>query len=230
MGQEDGGRQLRNSRRNPRVKTRIGISPVIGIYKPNKYHTSNSRQKMAFCFSLKEEIRLDKKNREFLMIGIDYMLHGVNFNSYYFYKDSLKLYTGNMNYKYKLTIHEVDFPIQFKHSLQKENNAVFTSYLFAGYCYRWIVASKLIVEENGNEIINQPERLTFKSPAFNPVNSSFFSAGFGFQKNQPLNYRAVYAELQIRYGLSPFYFSENFAPTSLYTTGHFIYLTVGVKL
>lgn len=227
--QEDGGKKLRNKRNNPIVKTRISLSPVLGIYTPNKNHTSNAKQKMAFCFSIKEEFRLNKKNKDFLMIGAEYMLHGVNFNSYYFYSDSLKLYNGKMNYKYQLTIHEVDFPIQLKHSFQKETNAIFSSYIFAGYCYRWIVASNLKVDNNGNEIVNQSERTPFKSPAFNSVNSSFLTAGFGFQKNTPLNYKAIFAELQFRYGLSPFYFNENFTPSSLYITSHFIYLTIGFK-
>jgi hypothetical protein len=52
--QEDGGKQLRNKRKNPVVKTRIGISPVLGLYRSNKHHTSGAKPKMAFNFSLKE--------------------------------------------------------------------------------------------------------------------------------------------------------------------------------
>jgi len=227
--QEDGGKKLITKRNNPIVRSRISLSPVLGMYTPNKNHTSNAQQKMAFCFSIKEEFRLNKKNKDFLLIGAEYMLHGVNFNSYYFYSDSLKLYNSKMNYKYQLTIHEIDFPIQLKHSFQKETNAIFSSYIFAGYCYRWILASNLKVDINGNEILNQSERISFKSPAFNSVNSSFLLAGFGFQKNIPLNYKAIFAELQFRYGLSPFYLNEKFTPSSLYIASHFIYLTIGFK-
>lgn len=229
FSQEDGGIKLRNKRKNPLVKNRIGISPVIGLYKPNKNHTKNTQQKKSFCISVREEFRLDKTNREFLMIGAEYMLHGLSFNSYYFYSDSLKLYNGNMNYKYNLTLHEIDFPILLKHSFQKETNKIYSSYIFAGYCYRWMVASRLKVDYNGNELISANQKITFKSPAFNPVNSSFFSAGFGIQKNIPLDYRAFFAEVQVRYGLSPFYFNDSFTPSSLYTTSHFFHATVGYK-
>jgi hypothetical protein len=229
--QEDGGKRLRNARKNPRVKTRIGISPVIGLYKTNKNHTAYTRPKMAFNISLKEEIRLDRNNKDFLMIGAEYMFHGLNFNSYYFYSDSLQLYTADrLRYKYSLTIHEVDFPIQLKHSFQKETNTIFSSYIFAGYCYRWLIESNLKVTENGNELVNQREPLKFKSPAFNPVNSSFFNIGAGFQKNTTLMHNAIYAEIQFRYGLSPFYFNESFAPSSMFTNSHFIMLTVGFKI
>ncbi len=229
--QEDGGKQLRNRRKNPYVKTRIGFSPVVGLYKANKSHTSSTKPKMSFNISLKEEIRLDRHNLNFLMVGAEYMLHGVSFNSYYFYSDSLQLYTPErMRYKYNLTIHELDFPIQLKHSFQKETNTIFSSYIFAGYCYRWIFEGHLKVDEDGNELVNKYEAYKFKSPAFNPVNSSFFNFGAGFQKNTPLRHNAVYAELQLRFGLSPFYFNESFAPSSMYTSSHFILLTVGVKI
>ena len=229
--QDDGGIRLRTRRKNPIVKTRISISPVLGIYRSNKHHTSGTKPKMAFNFSLKEEIRLDKNNQNFLLVGVEYMLHGVNINSYYFYADSLQLYTPErLKYKYSLTIHELDFPVLLKHSFQKETNAIFTSYIFAGYCYRWIIQSHLKVTENGNELVDQYETLKFKSPAFNPVNSSFLAMGGGFQKNTTLRHNAVFAEIQFRYGLSPFYFNESFAPSSMYINSYFVLLTVGFKI
>lgn len=229
--QEDGGKQLRNKRENPHVKTRISVSPVLGIYKTNTHHATAAKPKMAFNISIKEEIRLDQHNKDFLMIGAEYMLHGVSFNSYYFYSDSLQIYTADrLKYNYNLTVHELDFPILVKHSFQKETNSIFSNYMFAGYCYRWIFEGNLSVSDSGNELINQYELYKFKSPAFNAVNSSFLTAGVGFQKNTPLRHNAVFAELQFRYGLSPFYFNESFAPSSMYTNSHFVLLTVGFKI
>lgn len=228
--QEDGGKKLRNKRKNPIVKTRIGFSPVLGLYKPNKNHTSGTKQKLSYAVSLKEEIRLDKNNRCFFMVGVDYMYHGLSFNSYYFHDDSIHFYNKSMNAKYNLTIHELDFPLQFKYSLKKENNSIFSSYLFAGYCYRWLLDNKLKVDYNGEDVADKRANLTFKLPAFSSMNSSFLSAGIGIQKNTPLRQNAVFAELQIRYATSPMYLQENFTPSSLYINSHFIYLTVGVKL
>ena len=230
-GQEDGGEKLRIHRKNPFVKTRISVSPVLGFYFSNPNHTTSAHQKMAFCISLKEEIRLTKQNRDYLLIGAEYMFHGVGFKSYYFYPDSIQLYTPDRErFTYDLTIHEIDFPIQLKHSFQKETNTIFSSYIFGGYCYRWLVASQLKVSENGNELINKAETLTFKSPAFNPTNSSFLNVGFGVQKNTLLRHNAIFAELQFKYALSPMQFFESFAPSSMYINGHFIYITVGFKI
>lgn len=230
FSQDDGGKRLRINRKNPVVKTRLSFSPIIGLYTNNKKHTQGTRQKMAFCISIKEEIRLDKKNQSFLFIGAEYLNHGVNFNSYYFYEDSLKLYNNNMRYRYSLSIQEINFPIQFKYSFQRENNAIFSSYLFGGYCYRWLIANKLNVTENGNELASTQTNLRFKIPAFGIYNNSFLSVGFGAQKNTPLKHNAVFAELQFRYGLSPMYFQEKYSASNLFINSHFLLLTVGIKL
>ena len=231
LAQEDGGKKLRNRRHNPIIKTRMGFSPVLGLYKSNLHHTSGTKPKMAFNFSLKEEIRLDRHNQNFLLLGVEYMFHGVNFKSYYFHEDSLQLYTPDrLKYKYSITVHELNFPIQIKHSFQNETNSIFSSYIYAGYCYRWIIENHLIVTDNGNELVSKYEPLKFKNPAFNPVCNSFLTAGIGFQKNTMLKHNAFYAELQFRYGLSPFYFNESFAPSSMFINSHFLLLTIGFKI
>jgi hypothetical protein len=228
--QEDGGKKLRINRKNPIVKTRLGFSPIIALYGSNKNHTANTKQKVAFSFSLKEEIRIDRKNQSFIFIGADYIQHGVSFNSYFFYSDSIALYDQSYRYKYNLTIHELNFPLQFKYSFQRENNSIYSSYVFAGYCYRWLVTNNLNVAGEGENIVTKKTDLRFKLPAFSYYNNSFFSLGFGAQKNLPLRHNAVFIEAQYKYGLSPIYFKESFTASSLYFNTHFLMITVGVKI
>jgi len=219
------------NRKNPKVKTRISVSPMLGLYFPNQHHASNAHQKMAFSVSIKEEIRLSKHYRDYLWIGAEYLYHGVGFKSYYFYEDSLQLYTPDRErFDYNLTIHEVDIPIQFKHSFNKETDALVSAYVFGGYSYRMLIASHVTVSENGNDIINKPEQLTFKTPTFMTTGSSFLNMGFGVQKNNIAKHRAVFAELQFKYATSPFQFNERFTPSSMFINGHFILITVGFKI
>ena len=219
------------SSKGPVVKTRISVAPVIGLYKSNKNHTSGAKQKMAYSVSIKEEIRLDKKHRSYLMVGGDYLYHGLSFNSYYFFDDSIHFYNKQMNAKYNLVVHEVNVPIQFKYSLQKETNAIFSSYVFGGYAFRYLAANNLTVEYNGTTMKNGSTDLSFKIPTFTKQMSSFINAGIGFQKNsQKTNQNAVFAELQFKYALSPLYINETFAPSSLYISNHFLLLSVGVKI
>ena len=73
LAQEDGGKKLRTNRKNPLVKTRFGISPVLGLYQANKNHTKGTKPKMAFHFSWKEEIRLDNNNQNFFLVILDFL-------------------------------------------------------------------------------------------------------------------------------------------------------------
>lgn len=219
------------SAKGPRIKTRISVSPVIGFYKPNKNHTSNAKQKMAYCVSIKEEIRLTKSHKAFFMIGVDYLYHGVNFNSYYFFDDSLHFYNKEMNATYDLVIHEINVPLQFKYSLQKEYNTIFSTYLFGGYAFRYLASNNLAVDYNGTNMKNGTTNLSFKIAPLKKEMSSFLNAGIGIQKNfQKTRQNAVFAELQLKYSLSPLNINESFAPSSLYINNHFLLLTVGVKI
>lgn len=228
----DGGSNIQSLRAINFVKTRLSVSPVLGFYATNKKHATAGKQKMSFAVSTKAEIRLTKHYRDFLLVGAEYMQHGVNFNSYFFYPDSIQLYTANrLRYTYNATIHEFDFPILVKHSFDKESNSIFSKYIFAGYNFRWLAFSKLKVEDNGAEIYtNNNENITFKQPVFSKRNNSFITIGAGFQRNTPNKNKAVFAEIQFKYGLSPLYINNSYSPSSLYINSHFLYITVGVKI
>lgn len=227
--QGEGMQRAKSIRKNPRVQTKLSFSPVLGLYKANPHHAGKARAKMAFCFSVKEEIRIDKKSMSFVGIGIDYMGHGVKFDSYYFPKDSIRLYTGNMNAEYNLNIQELDFPLYIKRSFQRENNALLSGYVFAGYSYRLLIKSVMTVSYYGDEVQYDNGNLQFKIPVFTKSGNSFLQAGAGFQKNNPNKHKAVYGEVQFKYGLSPLYINQPYGPSSLYVRGHFILITVGVK-
>ena len=226
----DGGSSVLSLHGIKQVKTRVSISPVLGLYSANKHSASGAKQKLSAALSVKAEWRLTKHYQDFLLIGVEYMLHGVDFNSYYFYKDSLQLYSpSRMRYAYSLTIHELDFPILLKHSFQKESNTLFSQYIFAGYNYRWLIASRLNIADNGTELYNQNEKVIFKNGAFSPINSGFICFGAGFQKNIPAKEKAFFAEVQFKYGLNALYVHNDYSPSSLFLNNHFIYITVGSK-
>lgn len=213
-----------------RVKTRIMIAPVISFYKVNNHHASSPHQKMSGLVSIREEIRLNEKHNMFLLVGVEYMVHGLNFNSYYFKPDSIQLYTGDMNYKYSLYIHEVDVPLQLKLSLNHENNAVITPYVLVGYHFRTLLDANLKVKQDGNQVEKTYEVLSFKNQLFTKRNNPFFSLTFGIQKNNIKTYKTcVFAEITYRYGFSPYLLKDTFAPSSLYITGSHLNIGVGYK-
>lgn len=228
--QGEGRQRAKGIRKNPRAQTKLSFSPALGLYKANPNHAGKAKAKMAFCFSVKEEFRIDKKSKSFIGIGVDYMLHGTRFDSYYFPKDSIRLYNRGTNAEYNLNIQELDFPIYIKRSFQREDNSLLSGYVFAGYSYRLLIKSVMSVSYYGDEVAYDNGNLQFKLPAFTKTGSSFLQAGAGFQKNNPNKHKAVYGEIQFKYGLSPLYINQPYGPSSLYISGHFILLTVGVKI
>lgn len=206
------------------------IAPVISFYKINKNHASGAKQKMSGLISLKEEIRLNEKHNMFFLIGVEYMVHGVNFNSYYFKPDSTRLYDGEMKYSYSLYIHEIDVPIQMKFSFNRENNAVFSPYVMIGYHFRTLLQGNLKVKQDGSTIERKSEKIIFKNKLIGATNNPFMSLTLGIQKNNLKTFKnCMFAEVTYRYGFSPYLLSDTFTASSLYITGNHLTIGFGFK-
>jgi hypothetical protein len=213
-----------------RVKTRVMIAPVISFYKVNKNHASNPQQKMSGLVSIREEVRLNEKHNMFFLFGVEYMVHGLNFNSYYFKPDSIQLYTGDKNYKYSLYIHEIDVPLQLKLCFNHENNALVTPYFIVGYHLRTLLDANLKVKGDEGQVAKTYEVLSFKNQLFTKRNNPFFSVTLGVQKNNLKTYKScVFAEITYRYGFSPYLLQDSFTPSSLYITGNHLSIGFGFK-
>jgi hypothetical protein len=212
------------------MRTRVMIAPVLSFYTINKNHASNPRQKMSGLVSIKEEVRLNVKHNMFFAFGVEYMVHGVNFNSYYFKPDSIQLYTGDMNYAYSLYIHEIDIPLQLKLCFNHENNARVTPYFMIGYHLRTLLDANLKVSRDGETVYKTYEVVTFKNKLFTSRNNPFVSVTLGIQKNNLKTYRnCVFAELTYRYGFSPYLVKDSFTASSLYISGNHLNVGFGFK-
>ena len=214
-----------------RMRTRITIAPVVSFYKINMNHASNPRQKMSGLFSLREEIRLNYKHNMFFLFGVEYMLHGVNFNSYYFKPDSIQLYNEDrMTYQYSLYMHDIDVPLQLKLCFNHENNARATPYVMIGYHFRTLLDANLKVKQDGEVVHKSYEVVTFKNQLFSKRNNPFVSLTLGIQKNNLKTLRnCIFAEITYRYGFSPYLLKDSFTPSSLYISGNHLNLGLGFK-
>ena len=212
------------------VRTRVMIAPVLSFYTINKNHASNPQQKMSGLFSLKEEVRLNYKHNMYFLFGVEYMVHGLNFKSYYFKPDSIQLYKGDMNYTYSLYMHEIDIPLQLKLCFSHENNAIFTPYFMIGYHLRTLLDANLKVKQDGELVYKTYEVVSFKNQLITKRNNPFVSVTLGIQKNNLKTYKScIFAEITYRYGFSPYLLKDSFAPSSLYITGNHLNLGLGFK-
>lgn len=210
---------------------RFNFGPAISYYDINYKHARSPFPKFGLLAGFKYEWRLDREHRAFFLTGIDYLQHGLNFQSYYFKPDTLKLYDKSFAYKYSLTIHELNLPLQLKYLFKRRDNRLFSAYFQLGYHFRYLVTSDLKITLNGKKVKYDSPELQFKNPLFINRLNSFLSLSYGLQKNSIGSSKGhFFVELNLRYGFSPYSFSKDYAPSSMYISNGSLLVILGVKL
>lgn len=219
-----------NPNSNAGNRIRLHLGPAIGFYKINTNHAEDPRQQISALVGFNKEFRLSKDYRSFFLVGADYFFHGLNFKSYYFSPDTIKIYDKNFNYAYTLFIHELNIPFQFKYLFKPENNSLFSPYLAVAYHLRYLLSSQLEVTQEGNLIKADSPELKFKTPLLTDQLNAAVSVSAGWQKNKRTNSKgSFYTELNFRYGFSPYYFETDYSASSLFINSLHLTLQLGLK-
>jgi hypothetical protein len=209
--------------------TRFGIAPVVGFYKLNSHHAVNAKARMSFSAFLKREKSMDRSNRVFLSMGIEYLLHGVSYRSYYFSQDTLQLYDGSMGYSYRMNIGELNLPIQGKLTFKSTTNSLFTPYISVGYHLRYIMNTNLKVDQDGAQLKDEFVHLKFRNPLLHERFNAFAGINFGVQNHRTRsNSITIFLELSYRYGFSPYYFKTNYSASSVFLNSQHLALNLGI--
>ncbi len=185
---------------------------------------------MSALIGFRKEVRLDKTHKSFFLFGVDYFFHGVNFRSYYFKPDSLKLYDKSFAYNYSVFMHEINVPLQVKHSFTRENNSLYSPYIMVGYHLRVLLPGEVNVTQNGVTQSRKWEEMNFRNSLFGNKINCFVSATVGWQKNTINKARAgFFVEANFRYGFSQYFFQTDYSASSLYMNGTHLSLLLGVN-
>lgn len=216
--------------KNPIRFSKFNVGILLQRYSYNKFHSANISSGISYLMALHQEFTLDgMKQKKFLSIGVEYLYHSFSFNSYYFYADSTKLYTGYMNYNYSVKVNEINIPLLYKHNFSRENNDVHGIFFSVGYVYRIILPGHTSVSYNGREQNSQHIRPEFKIPVLNKYANSYAHLSIGYQKNNPMGKMKMYIELFGRYGFSPFLIQTDYTANNLYFGNYFIGVSIGIK-
>lgn len=209
--------------------TRVGIAPVIGFYSLYSKHAINPKARMSFSAFVKREQSMDRSNRLFFSVGFEYFLHGVNYRSYYFNQDTLQLYNGSFDYSYRLYMHELNLPVQAKLAFNSTTNSLFSPYVSIGYHLRYIAATNLIVEQDGNFVNGDRVDMKFRTPFLNNKINSFVGISLGFQSNRTRSSSVTFfAEVQYKYGFSQYSFKQNYSASAVYINSQHLSFNIGV--
>ncbi len=210
--------------------TRFGFGPLIGFYTLKNKHAINPSPKMSAMFSLKREICVDRDFKGFFLFGVDYLFHGLNFRSYYFKPDSIKIYDKSFPYNYSLFIQEINVPLEIKYLFKREDNSLFSPYVGLSYSLRYLIQGDLKVTDNGNKVKNDSPVMKFKTPLFYEKINSSVCLTFGWQKNSLSSSKGTYfVELNYKYGFSPYYFETPYSAASLFINSSHLNLMLGLK-
>lgn len=211
--------------------TRVHLGPIYGFYTINTKHASQPFSQPGFLVGLRKEIHYDRSFKNYFSFGVDYFLNGLAFKSYYFKPDSVKLYDKKFAYSYSLFIHELHVPLHFKFLLKRADNSLYSPYIVGGYHLRYLVNSNLTVKQNSVFVKKDNPEVTFNTPLISKKLNAFVSLGFGWQKNNLASSKgSFFAELNFRYGFSPYTFETDYAATSLNINGAHLALALGFKL
>jgi len=209
---------------------RLGFGPAVGFYTINENHTKGVNPKIGAIVSFRKETRFARDYRTFFLWGVDYMIHGLTFQSYYFAKDSLKLYNKKFTYRYALYVQEINVPFQMKYSLRRENNSLYSPYFMIGYHLRYLLPGNLKVTQNGEDIVIDKPTMKFKNFLGSQQLNAFLSASFGWQKNNTSNTKTgFFVEINYRYGFTPYYFQTDYSASSLFINSSHLALQLGLK-
>ncbi len=209
--------------------TRVVVGPVLSFYKNNPVHTSSTKPSSAFYVGIFEEIRM---YHDFSFLpGLEYVYHGLSFNSYYLGPGYQTLYDKHFDYNYSLKMQEVRLNLLFRQVLGIETRNPITGYFEYGYVLRYLFTSHLKVNSNltGTELFNGKPTIAFEHPLIRDNMTSALKLAVGVQHNFFRTHRAWFFECSFMYSLSRFYITNSFAPTALYINGSFLQLGLGVK-
>jgi hypothetical protein len=210
--------------------TRIYFGPAYGFYSVNPRHAGDPVNRTSIAAGFKREFRVDRSYQTYILIGAEYFLHGVGFNSYYFKPDSLQIYDGSMRYHYALGMQELVFPLEFKYLFKRADDRLFSPYVAIGYHVRTLLPATLRITDQGGKVKNDVVQMEFRHPLFNSLVNSGVHLALGWQKNAISSSKgSFYTEVNFRYGFSQYYFEEVYAPSSLFTNSTHLTLVVGLR-
>ena len=196
---------------------RYNIGTSLNNYTLNDKHGINPKQRLNLTFGIRRELRVTRDYKSFVLFGAEYLLHGVNYESYYFAKDTLKLYDRKYDYDYHLTMQEIHLPFEFKYLLRRVDNSPFSPYFLVGYHLRYLMPAFVNVSKDGKVYQRDTPNLQFRTWLINPKVNASLCLALGWQMNKLGNkHRSFFAEANFQYGFSDYFFASEYSANAMY--------------
>lgn len=192
-----------------KIRMRIYAGPLVNRYSNHPYYTNNTRALYAFSIGTKAEIKFIGNSS--ILSGIEYVNHGVRFNSYYFAPGHSKIFDKNLAYSHRFRIHEAQMPFIFKNSLTDESKVSLSPYLLGGFGFRYIFLSttNISYDKTGQVLYEGKSKTEFEHHLITPHLNAILLGGIGLQKNIRTSGSGLFAEMIFKYMISRFVYTGN---------------------
>jgi hypothetical protein len=217
--------QQKTPYRQWRLMHRLSLGYVASNYQNNKNHTTVTKAKPGVCISYKSELFLGRKTN--LLIGLEYLNHGLSFKGYYDVPGYTYLYDKSFAYTHEFRIQEVQMPIALKLAFNREKTNVLTPYVFGGVGARYIFKSYAFIgnDSTGTSVYDNKSTVDFEYQFVTKGLNAFFLGGVGLQKNFRQTARAAFFELTYKYSISRLHYTGYQNSNNLYIKdGHLAFL------
>lgn len=196
---------------------RYNLGTGLNFYTTNDKHGVDPKQRLNATFGIRRERRVTRDFKTYLLFGAEYVFHGVNYRSYYFKPDSVKIYDRKYSYTYALTINELHVPIEIKYLLRREDNSLFSPYLLFGYHLRYLLPASVKVSKG--DVLYQTDRpdMRFRTSLFSQKINASLCASLGWQVNHLGHGKnSLFIEANFQYGFSDYYFRSEYSANSMF--------------
>ncbi|HLC83634.1 MAG TPA: outer membrane beta-barrel protein [Bacteroidia bacterium] len=216
--------------RKGKVKHRISIGAVKSYYINHPQHTRNTKAKFGFTASYKSEILLGRKTN--ILIGLDYFNHSVIFNGYYKAPTYTYLYDETFAYTHEIRIQEIQIPLALKITFNSEKEHFYSPYFIGGVGARYIFGAYSVISNDSTEltVYDAKDNIDFENQRVRKGLNAFYHAGLGIQYNFRDSGRALFFEVNYRYGISRFHYDGNEGSNNLNIKDNHLVFAIGMRL
>ena len=219
--------QARDSHLKRSTKVFGGLG--AGIYAPSTKHARAFQSRGAFTAGFMQEYRVGRGYQSYFSFGVQYAAQFITYQSYYFAPGTLQLYDRSMLYDYRLLLHEMQLPLQYKLLLKREDNTIFSPYCAAGYFLRFFLPANVWVTKEGASVIKDQPTPEFTSPLGIKTLNAAASVAIGLQQNKGKKAGAFFVEIQYKTGFSSFSFRADYAANSVFLRDSQLLLILGLR-
>jgi hypothetical protein len=204
--------------------------PVLAFYNNNPDYTINTRARASLTSGARIEYLFTGYSS--ITAAVEYMTHGLRFDSYFFEPGQQIIYDKTFPFHHKVRLHEAHLPIIAKYNFTKENDKILNGYAMVGWGYRYIFASRSTITSNvtGDKVWRGKINADEEYHLFTRKGGSMLLAGFGTERNFQPNRTSGYIELIYKFGLSRFRYQGSGTAREFFIKDSFLSVCIGYKI